>query len=112
MSGKGIRVALMEYFSKRPGEHAYLNDIAKTTGLTTEQVQHNINNLANDHRRGQIDFNVETVTRGQVWMYRPNQKKDEPARPTKRVFEELGKSKKGTIVIQDEEGNLFEATEL
>jgi hypothetical protein len=111
-ANSGIRAELMEYFSKHPGTHVFLRELVETTQRTAEQVQGNISNLVRDHRSGKLNFYIECVTRGQVWMYLPNKEKPEVKRKGMRLFEELGTTKRGTIVIEDDEGNLYEAKDL
>lgn len=108
----GIRAALMEYFSKRPGQHVFLTELVEATQRTRDQVQGNINNLQRDHKLDKLNFNVETITRGQIWMYLPNKEKPVERQKGKRLFEELGVTKRGTYILEDDEGNLYEATEL
>lgn len=124
MATKGIRGALMEYFAKHPNEPVFLRDLVAATGLITVQVQGNISNIMRDHKLGYLDFNIERISAGQVWMYKPSAKSEavetekgenpslDYSTQHKRVFEELGTTKRGSIVIQDDEGNLYKAVEL
>lgn len=127
MATRGIRGALMEYFAKHPNEPVFLKDLVEATGLITVQVQGNISNIMRDHRLGYFDFNIERISAGQVWMYKPGtttpvstptseERNEAPARNDftygKRTFEELGTTKRGSIVIQDDEGNLYTAVQL
>lgn len=112
MSTRGIRATLMEYFAKRTGEYVYANDLMKATSLSLDQIQGNINNLIRDDKLGKLNFPIEVITRGQIWVHRPAPAKVEPVQHERRVFEELGWTKRGTLIIQDEKGTLFEATEL
>jgi hypothetical protein len=109
-AAKGVRATLMEYFTKNVGQYVYINDLTKSTGLKVDQVQGNINNIIRDHKLGKLDFPITIITRGQIWIYKPSDKRSSTT--DKRMFEELGKTKRGTLVLQDEQGNLFEATEL
>lgn len=113
---KAIRPTLMAYFAKNAGVHIFLNDLVAATKLDKDQVQGNVNNIIRDYNNGTLDFHLECVTRGQVWIHRPGQQKAAAAatkaeRP-KRVFEELATTKSGKLLIQDDGGIVYEAIEL
>lgn len=95
--GEKVLACLLEYKSQT----VTLAQICKATNLTEAQVQHTVSNL----RNGKKDlYTISTVLRGRAWRL-----VDAPTQETqgKRVFEEIGTTKDGRIVIQDSEGSLF-----
>lgn len=106
MGAPRTRPQVLNYLMNHPGESLYIDDIAKATKLDTKQVLSAIGNLV--HVDGEP---VETVQRGRIWRYNPNGQRKAKA-PEKRMFEEIGPAKDGSIVIQDLDGNLYKAVEL
>lgn len=103
--GPSYSSAVLEYFTKSPGEILYTSDITKNLNLTKDQVQSAISRFKN--RKG---INFEVISAGHAYRYQPG-----PAEEKKtgnRVFEEIGVTKKGDIIIQDSDGNLYRAEEL
>lgn len=98
--------AILAVFLENKNQAVTLNQLTHQTGLEASKVQSNVNNLKNSKRD---HFTIETITRGQIWILR-----DSPEKPTpgKRIFEEIGPTRDGAIVIQDGDGNLYKATEL
>lgn len=101
MPGKVIKPQVIEYFTKRPGETLYVTDLASALGVDKTQVQQCITNFK---LKGEMP-DLETLVRGNSWVYKPNHNKSND----KRLFEELGVTKSGAIVIQDSDGNLWRA---
>lgn len=101
-----IVAQVMKYFTERPGQTIYLDDIVDDLKETPERIRANINNVR--HSPG-LQGELVTAVRGNAWRYNPSGKK---ASQGKRVFQELGTAKDSTIIIEDEDGNLFRATEL
>lgn len=99
----GLRSQVSEYLHRRPGEEVFVTDIAKDLGLTKKQVQ---NCVTNAMREGAWP-DVEIVTRGNSWRFIPDNRNDRKS--NKRMFEEIGVTKDGSIVIQDTDGNLYRA---
>lgn len=108
-----VRAAVLTFFEKNPGMAIYVEDLVKDTGYTRTQIQASIYNLI---KSGLYDLTSEA--HGQIWRYRglkresPRYSEENKRSNGRRLFEEVGSTKKGTIVIQDEKGNLFEANEL
>lgn len=110
------------YLSKNRNLDVNIKDIMEGTGLTEMQVRNACQLLKT---RPGIDLQV--IIAGHVYrlVSNPNSVEDdemvkpaafiEPIKtsePSKRVFEELGTTKDGRIVIQDADGKLYEAKEL
>lgn len=105
---KPIRAAIMAVFTARPGQVVWLSEIQQATGETNpRRVQAAMAAMAAMVR--EADMGLAVHTRGQAWTYRPT-----PAAqtPTRRMFEEIGPTKDGAVVIQDDAGRLYRATEL
>jgi hypothetical protein len=105
MGSKAVAPKVLEWLHRNENIRIHLSDIVRDTGLTKEQV---LNALGNLRRREGLD--IETLVRGEAYAFRTT-----PAKPNgngKRVFEEIGVSKDGRIIIQDVDGNLYETREL
>lgn len=106
---KIIRPLLQEYFMKRTGETVYLADICNELKLGQEQVKSGVLNLRNCNDHWKTALRVQAT--GRAWSYHPNSSSGAPT-VSKRVFEEVGPTNTGDIVIQDDQGKLYRATEL
>lgn len=109
-----------EVLAKNIGLPVSVDDIVKETGLDRERV---INGFTTLRARG---FQVEGVIKGSLYRLTalapvPKEAKrevyevpePEPVRtPIKRMFEEIGVTRDGVVIIQDDEGTLFKAEEL
>lgn len=96
---------VLDYLYRNANVHVHAMDIVRDTGLTLLQVQGAIGNL-----RRTKGMDIETIIAGQVFVLHT---KNEAAKVNgKRVFEELGTTKDGRLIIQDADGNLFEAKEM
>lgn len=103
---RGQRAFLKEYFTKRPGQELFLDDIledahAEGYAWSARQLQGAIANAVY-----QNVLSLETIIRGRSWRYLPEKQND------RRVFEEIGVTKEGRVVIQDNEGTLWLAEQL
>lgn len=114
---------VLEYLMNHPGLVVYRRQIVEATGLDESQVRNAILNLRN--RTGE---NIEVVMHGASWIWRPRPGVDygmgptpaatEPTAPVsaapaqRRVFEQIGTTRSGDLVIQCEQGNLYRAIEL
>lgn len=98
---------LLEYFTKHIGEILNTNDIAKDLKVADKQVKGAVNTLL-----GQ-GHDIDSVSRGNAFIYRGLKQEIKPSKPTsRRMFEEIGMTKSGALVIQDTEGNLYKAVEI
>lgn len=105
MGAPATRPAVLEWLHRNANIQVHVKDIAKDTGLSIEQVQGALGNL-----RRENGLNIETILRGQLVIFHSVPEKPEPI--GKRVFEEIGVTKDGRIVIQDVDGKLYETREL
>lgn len=114
------KVRLLGYFDKRVGQVITLDDLQREfPDMTADQIRVGINNLRNSppNESGGFDMreSLKTMARGNAWTWRPSQvvKTDlSPEKPSKRCFEEVGPKKDGTLVIQADDGTLWEASPL
>ncbi len=106
---KAVQPFVLEELLKHPGEVIYIDDLAKNLGLLTQSVQ----NVTSQILQKRDDIEIEI--RGRAWRYNPNKKKEDETKKKetgKRLFEEIGLTKSGHIVIQDDHGAIYLANEL
>lgn len=109
IQARGITADLAKYFRDHVGQEVFLKDLENEfPSFTKLQIQGNINNL----NRTNSAVQVETLLKGQSWIYRPGANGKPGAVTAKRMFEEVAVTKAGALIIQDESGNLYRATEL
>jgi hypothetical protein len=66
-----IKASVLRYFTGRPGDMVFLNDVVTDLGFTSRQVQSAVYSLA--HSDGSLVKNdFVTVQQGQSWQYIPN----------------------------------------
>ena len=82
-----IRSDVQHYFEKHPNEKVYLKDLAAHLELEERPVQSAISHLIRD------DYELETVARGQCWIYKPNNKAE-------KEVNVVGETKKGSLIIE------------
>lgn len=100
---------ILDYFHTHQNIQVTLNELADATGLDANQVKSAINTL----KSSRYKMNFETVMTGNVWIYRPDKGKSVDVNTVNTVmFEQVGKSSTGVIVIQDEDGKLYKAVEI
>jgi len=96
---------VLRYITSRPGEILYLKDIAEAIEANPKSVQATINSLrANQPEVGNV---IDVVVRGQAYRF-----KGYGLSGSSKSYSEVGRTKKGYIILQDEEGNLYKAQEL
>lgn len=92
-----------KYLEDHMGTNTYIDDIAKDVGVTAEQARKSISYLRN---RG---VEVETIQTGYIYRLHPKSPKEELGT---RIFEEVGKTISGTIIVRCENGILYKLVEL
>ena len=109
-----IRDQVLKKITDKVGQVVYAEDIAKDLNLTREQVAAALNSMI---RTGSLENDMQVVSAGRAWRYSPgspqaSSSKRRGTRPTdRRLFEEIGPSKQG-IIVQDEDGKLYLLEEL
>lgn len=96
--------------TKRTGEVCFLRDIVTETGFTADQVQAAVWHLVKHNGEA-----INIVTRGQSWRYTGADTATEPEPADSlvgTVFECIGTSKNGAILVRGEDGNLYVLREL
>lgn len=113
-----IKPKLISYFRKHPGIDVYADDIVQALNETRERVLGGMTNILNPNQSNSVavqEFAKHTEKRGTgVWRYRPPNTSQESGnnRSSKRLFTEVGAKMDGTLVLQCEDGKLFEANEV
>lgn len=94
-----IRADIMQYFEKHPNEKTYLNELTDELGHEdTRPVQSGIYAVI----RNNLLPGVETVVRGQCWIYKPDSTLT--GGHSMRV---IGETQKGSRILEDEESVLW-----
>lgn len=95
---------VLDFIRERPNVELTVTEIGHNTGLNNGQVNQGIRTL---RIQGSL---IDTVKPGYSYIYREQRPTNEVSE--KRIFEEIGTTKAGAIVIQDEDGNLYKAEEI
>lgn len=106
---RGIQLRVFEYLRTLPGKTLTLAEIADACDISSAQASTALHGL----RKAGVGT-VENPMLG-VWRFSPEFTKESPNdKPAigKRMFDEIGAAKDGSIIIQDEDGNLYRAIEL
>jgi hypothetical protein len=102
-----VKSALIKYFDEHPDQRLHLEDIAKATQLTEEQVRTGVNNLRASEP---IPYgNIRSIVRGRVWMYQTEDTEKPETRSTTDLMRVCYRSKHGWVLAEDHEGNLWKA---
>lgn len=109
MRNRGVSAGAARYLMDRPGEAVWLQDIADYVGTQERPVQSAINNMRNTPG-DQVGEALDVLVRGQCWRYMPDNSPE--AGTDNTLFEEVGRTKQGHLVLQDCEGNLYRAQAL
>lgn len=93
---------VLRYLTERPNQPVFRHDIAQALGLTEKQARDAVYTLRS--RNGQP---IVEVARG-VYRYEPGNEQ----RNGTVLYQQVGPTKTGEYVIQDEDGNLYLARPL
>ena len=97
---------MLEFLAKSPGSTHYVGDLANGFEVTEQQIRSCINSIIRDEALP----GLEVVIPQRSWVYRPSA---EPKHSnTKRVFEEIGQTRSGDLILQDQDGKVYRAKEL
>lgn len=104
-----VRPDVLRFMTKRPGEIVFLRDMVMETGFTERQIQSCIGHM----REEGVPIVVET--RGRAWRYAPNHETaTEPEHKPEDddVFERVGTTKSGKIIVRGDSATLYVLHEL
>lgn len=106
-----------DYFVKHPNVIISDEDIAQATGLNHSQISAAIRTMAS--LVPEVGKYIEVIVRAHSWRYTPGVEHAEPPRSNRpvayangRLFVQIGVRKDGTLVLEDEDGALFSASQL
>lgn len=111
MAGSSVSKPILSYLITKPYIEIPVADLAKETGFTLTQVSNAVVHLRESGIR------IEIPMRG-VYRYIPGAppaaKKEDKAKPekSKQLFEELGRTKSGEIIVEGEDGALYKLCEI
>lgn len=100
-----IKSDIQYYFEHHPNEKIYLKDLQQDENfkeVNARTLQTTISTLI------QTGYNLNTVDRGQCWLYVPVAK--EAPTNSNMELKIVGRTKKGTLICEDFEGVLWRAT--
>lgn len=102
------------YIKNEEGRPCHVDDIATATGYTPKQIRGAINGKR--HEDPTWHHILKNVVRGHIWswnmLYDPTKPVTSESDPEKNLYEQIGVTKNGDLILQDEDGNLFRASEL
>lgn len=103
MGSPNTKDKVFNVLSEYPNQIVTAEQISKETGLTIKQVQNAVSNLKSVNK-----IPIESVIGGKAWCYKTgfSNNNDSP------LYEFLANTKSGAILIQDESGTIYRATEI
>lgn len=108
--GQSVTPYVLKYLDTHVGETVFLADMATALKFKPSQIQSVMTRMNADPQE-----DLEIVSRGQAWRYRGHYTEAEVPSTTAndpRLFDEIGVTRDGALIIQDVEGRLYRATEL
>lgn len=102
---RGIAAALLRVLSSAPGATFWVDDLMTDLGATRVQVQGSANYLIHNGHP------IRVVNKGTAWTY--DEKPPAPEAPAEQLmFEQIGTTRIGDLILQDQNSNLYRATAL
>lgn len=120
----GLLKVVTRYFREHPNELVHIDDlhmVAEVNGVkaTDQSIQSSLSYMRHLYKEGKGQVFPEQMLKGVSWKYTPtdgsspvDEDAPENKKPEKRMFEEVGVTKTGAIIAQDEQGNLYRVTEM
>lgn len=108
---------LLEMFHRKIGQTIYVADLAQELKFTEAQIRSAIAGI----RRNPREITVEPVIPGLAYVGRPVVRSTTPPPPTavarpaeasQSLFRQIGTRQNGALVLERDDGVLYEATEL
>lgn len=99
----------LEFLTSHPGKPVSARDLSAYTGFTAGQVQAAVRNLIAS------GYPIKVIMRAQVWQYEPEPEtvpEPETGPASGDVWEVIGRSKNGKIILRDGSGILYGAEPL
>ena len=99
----------MSVLTDMAGKPVHLDTIVKRTDLTKTQVQAAMNHAVKD------GLPITVISKATVWRLDAlpeSLKEDQPDNRTGEVWEVVGHTKSGMVLLRDEDGILYRATEM
>ena len=104
-----IRPALMSHLIRNAGKPVQVEDLTSITGVELTQIQAAMRNIILSGEP------VRTIVRARVWVYEPEtgtEPEPDTADPTGEIFEGVGRTRSGAIIVRDGNGVLYVAREM
>lgn len=111
MGGRAIHDKLLDYFQQHPNETLSVTRIAKETGEPHKRIQSWVTSVRNRN----MDLGggrMEIVMRGRIYRYVTGGDAVGSGPGGKRMFQEVGTTKEGDVILECEDGTLYKAAEL
>lgn len=107
---RGIMAEVLRHLSHNEGLICYQADVAQVLGISVTQVQQAVSYLSK-----KPEVNIVTLTPG-AYRFKSTPKEvvavSSNGKSSSTLFEKIGASKTGKIVLQDEDGELYVAEKL
>lgn len=107
VNNRGIGVAVIEYLQKHAGQALFVSDIAADLNVEPRVVQVAISNARNNNTGGAAT-QIETLIRGRQFRWNGGVSKHNG----RALFEEIGKTKSGDLLVESEDGIVYKLVEL
>jgi len=107
-TGKMVRSIVLKVLTDMAGKPVHVDTIVQRTDLTPTQIKAGMNHAVKD------GLPIKVIQPANVWMFIGEDPKidDQPDNRTGEVWEVIGHSKTGAVVLRDEDGILYRATEM
>lgn len=102
LHNRGITAKLRMKFEQNPGLVLYVRDLADEFGVDPRVIQQSVANMIRE--TGQPTVHI----RAAAWIWSPQGR----AQRARRVFEEIGTTKDGKLIVQADDLTLYLATEM
>jgi hypothetical protein len=104
-----VRSIILKVLTDLHGKPVHCDTIVARTDLSPVQVKAGMNHMIKD------GLPVEVIQPANVWIFRPDPAETESTAPSNRtgeLWEVIGHAKSGAIILRDENGTLYRATEM
>lgn len=108
---QNIRHLVVAHLAKNAGKPVTAEELMSSTGLSLTQIQAQMRMMIAD---GQP---VTVIARARVWVFSPEPETEpetvtEPGDPSGEIFEGIGRTRSGAIIVRDGNGVLYVAREM